>query len=181
MLLGRPTTRPHRGNNHRRSKRPMIPALLVLSISMVSMAGCADNDPRDKVAAMNDLNIKRVANLYTAYQFRHGFAGPKDEAALLDFIQHGMSPEKLRMMQVDVSQVEGLLTSDRDGRPFKIKYGVPGGIGVVTPVVFEEVGKEGKRQVGFTGGTVEEVDDARYAQLLGAQASSAEAHVPVSG
>jgi hypothetical protein len=77
-----------------------------------------------------------------------------------------MPSHRLEMMQVDPGKVDELFVSERDGQPFVIKYGQSGGIMSRLPVVFEKEGKGGKRQVAFTDGQVEEVDDATYQQLL---------------
>ena len=69
-------------------------------------------------------------------------------------------------MQVDPGNLDALFVSDRDGQPFVVRYGVSGGLGATDAVIFEQQGRNGKRQVGFTDGTVEEVDSARYDQLL---------------
>lgn len=83
-----------------------------------------------------------------------------------EFLHQGISPTRLERMQVDPNNIEGLFVSDRDGQPFVVRYGVNGGLGAKDPVVFEAEGSGGMRQVGFTDGSVEEVDSARYDQLL---------------
>lgn len=115
---------------------------------------------------MNDSNIRRVANLYTAFQIRNSGRGPKDESEFKSFIERDMSKRKLEMMGINPSDIEGLFQSERDGKPFVIRYGVSGGLTTTEPVVFEQEGREGKRKVAFTNGPVEEVDNARYEQLL---------------
>jgi hypothetical protein len=127
-------------------------------------AGCS-NPRAAAVAAKNDSNIKKVTNLYTAFQAQHGWAGPKSEAEFQEFIRQGLPAENLQMMKVDPNHLEAIFVSERDSRPFKIKYGVGGGPGASAPVVFEQEGQGGRRQVGFTFGQFEEVDDARYQQL----------------
>ena len=126
----------------------------------------------DQVGAMNDSNIKRVANLYMAYQFRKGMKGPADEATFKKFIQSEMPARKLELMRVDKNNVEGLFKSERDGEPFQVRYGLSGGPSTVFAVVFEKTGQGGKRLVAFTNGSVEEADPARYEQLLKDQGSS---------
>jgi hypothetical protein len=145
--------------------------LLMLACAVAVVAGCVHESADSRVAAMNDSNIRRLANLYNAFQVRKGMKGPKDEAEFKHFIQQEYSPEKLQRMQVDPQNVDALFTSERDGEPFVIRYGVSGGLSTVDPVVFEQKGVGGKRQVAFTGGTVEEVDDSRYDQLLSGSAS----------
>jgi hypothetical protein len=118
------------------------------------------------VASKNDSNIKRLANLYQSYQSRHRSQGPKDEATFRDYIQHAMPAHRLEMMQVDPDNIEALFVSERDNQAFHIRYGVGGGTGWVVAVVFEQQGVSGEKQVGFTDGSIEEVGESRYRQLL---------------
>ncbi len=56
--------------------------------------------------------------------------------------------------------------SERDRLPFRIRFGVDTRVrGPALPVVFEQEGRDGRRQVGFTGGATEEVDAATYESL----------------
>lgn len=135
-------------------------AALLVALS----AGCSRDPTADKVAAMNTSNLQRVTNIYEAFQNVKSGGGPKSEADLKQFIRE-YDPSKLAMMKIDVNNLDALFTSERDSKPFKVRYGVGGGRGSVAPVVFEQDGVAGKKQVGFTGGKIEEVDDATAAQL----------------
>jgi hypothetical protein len=149
--------------------RALAGALLV---GLVGLTGCRDKIA-DQVGAMNKSNIQRVTNLYEGFQNTMGGGrGPKDEAGLTKFIKE-YDPNKLRMMGIDANDVPKLLTSERDGKPFKIRYGVGGGRGAVAPVTFEQEGKDGKKQVAFTGGKVEEVGDSDYQALLSGKGATA--------
>jgi len=131
--------------------------------ALAALTGCGDNIAK-QVGEMNKSNIQRVSNLYAAFQNMKSARGPKDQAELTQFIKE-YDPEKLRMMGVS-NGVEPLFVSERDGKPFHIRYKVGGGRGSVDPVAFEQEGKDGKRQVGFTGGKIEEVDGDRYQAYL---------------
>jgi hypothetical protein len=144
---------------------PLSIRLLVLFGALTLILGCVQRDPADAIAAANDSNIRRVGNLYQAFRLRKGNQGPKDEAELKTFLKE-MAPIRLERMQVDPNNLDALFISDRDGQPFVIRFGVSGGIGSTDAVVFESQGSGGKRQVGFTDGSVEEVDNSRYDQLL---------------
>lgn len=146
-------------------QRDSLIALAVLLATLATISGCSRDDADSRVAAMNDSNIRRVANLYNAFQLRKGMQGPKDEAEFRHFIQREMPPIKLKRMLVDPNNVDELFVSERDRQPFVIRYGVNGGLGTVDPVVFEKDGVDGKRQVAFTGGSIEAVDNSRYEQL----------------
>src|SRR5437762_519249 len=133
-------------------------------------AGCSNKVAQD-VAAKNDANIKRVANLYTAHMAQRGWAGPKSEDEFKEFIRKDMPAENLQMMKVDPANVDAIFVSDRDGKPFKIRYGVGGGPGASIPVVFEQDGQGGRKMVGYTFGKFEEVDDAQAKQLWDGKAA----------
>jgi hypothetical protein len=136
--------------------------LLLLNLA----GGCSGNRVTNEVATKNDSNLKRLVNLYAGYQLTHNWQGPKNEIELKEFVKHHGLPEKnLQMMGIDSTDPDAIFTSERDGKPFKIKYRVAGGIGSVTPIVFEQTGRNGMRLVGFTTPIVEEVADARYREL----------------
>ena len=128
-------------------------------------AGCSANNAASEVGAKNDLNIKRVANLYAGFQALHGWQGPKDENALADFARHGLPDQSLKMMNIDLEKIDELFISERDKKKFQIRYGVSGGPGSVEALVFEKDGLNGKKIVAFNGGLVEETDGPRYAEL----------------
>ena len=140
--------------------------LVLLLGALAVVAGCTQNNPARRIAAANDSNILRLSNLYQAYRLHKGNQGPKDEADIKNFLQQDLTPTRLERMGVDPNNIDGLFISDRDGQPFVVRYGVGGGLGATDAVVFEQQGRDGKRQVGFTNGSVEEVDSARYDQLL---------------
>jgi hypothetical protein len=137
---------------------------------VLAFVGCSGDDTADQIAAVNKSNIQRVSNLYAAYQNMKNSSGPKTEAELKEFVKT-YDPSKLSAMGVDANNLDAVFVSERDGQPFKVKYGVAGGRGAVAAVVFEATGKDGRKQVGFTGGTVEDVDDSRYKQLWDGKAA----------
>ncbi len=143
-------------------------ALSIIAIAALNFVciGCSRTDPASRIGAMNDTRIKQLANLYMAHQIRNGSNGPKDEAAFKMFVKSGMPSHRLEMMRVDPSKVDELFVSERDGQPFVIKYGQSGGPMSQLAVVFEKEGQAGKKQVAFTNGKVEELDDAGYQQLV---------------
>jgi hypothetical protein len=130
---------------------------------VLGIAGCGDQNAK-QLADMNKSNIQRLGNLYAAFQNQKNNRGPKDEAEFKEFIKE-YDPNKLKTMGVDAGNVDAVFVSERDGQPFKIRYKVGGGRGSSDAVIFEQAGKDGKKQVGYTGGKIEDVDDATYAQL----------------
>jgi len=140
--------------------------VLVCLGAALAAAGCGRAvDTNDLVANVNSTNIERLANLYTGYQSENNWRGPADEAAFKGFIR-SFDPKKLQRIGVDPAAIDAMFTSERDEQPFKIKYSVPGSaMGSAEPVIFESVGVDGLRQVGFLDMTEREVDEAEYQTL----------------
>jgi hypothetical protein len=134
---------------------------------LAAIAGCGGgSDGHAKLAEVNSNSMQRLANLYFTFQLEHDLRGPKDEAEFRSFIA-GINPEKLKLVGVDPGAIDVLFVSPRDNQPFKIRYGVRGSaMGSSEPVIFEAVGVDGKREVGFLNMTQREVDAAEYDQLL---------------
>jgi hypothetical protein len=130
------------------------------------LAGCGDStDPNSAIAAVNEQNIQRLANLYFAYQVKHEWHGPPDEQAFTQFLR-GYNPDKLTRIGIDPKAIDKLFVSERDGEPFKIRYGVQGSaMGSSEPVIFEAKGVNGRRNVGFLNMVQREVDDTEYNDL----------------
>ena len=131
-------------------------------------AGCSSStNVENVVARVNDSNIKRAANLFGANISRNDWRAPKDEAAFKDFIHNQMQPRKLEMMGVKPDSIDAIFVSERDGKPFKFRYGISIPAMSSAPVVFEQQGIDGIRQVASSNGQVELADKNRYEQLWG--------------
>jgi hypothetical protein len=154
---------------------PNARALATVAVAF-ALVGCSDKTAT-QVAAMNKSNIQRVSNLYAAHQNMKGGKGPKDEASFKAFVAE-FDPAKLKMMGVEPGKTDELFKSERDGQPFVIRYGIGGGRGSVSAVVFEQTGKDGKREVGFTSADPQEVDDAKYKELLAGKGNISPPAVP---
>lgn len=164
-----------------RTIRIWMATIYVATPLLLGLAGCGGDNVARQVAAMNTSNIKRVANMYSAFQNYKGGSGPTDDAEFKAFIK-AFDPAKLSMMGIDANNLDALFTSERDSKPFFIRYKLGGGKGSEAAVVFEQDGKDGKKQVAFTGNSkVEDVDDATYAQLRAGKAPAAKEGRPSSG
>ena len=142
--------------------------LAIVFIAVItSVVGCNNTaDPTHAVAQANATNLQRLANLYFAYQMDNStFQGPADETTFKKFIQN-FDVEKLKRVGIDPSAVDTLFIGDRDGEPFKIRYGVVGSVmGSTEPVIFEATGVGGQRLVGFLNMSQREVDETEYETL----------------
>lgn len=168
--------RPPETRDARRRPRPTTSRRSLLALVPLAMVagtfGCSDGSLRRQVAAMNDSRIKQLANLFRFYQATHGWVGPKDEASLRSFV--ATAPRKnLEMMGVDPAAFDQLLVSERDGKPFRVRWGVTIGPLEEQAVVFEAEGRDGRRFVAFTGAKAEEVEGDRYERLWSGEAITA--------
>jgi hypothetical protein len=132
-----------------------------------TLVGCSNSsDPVDAVTKANATNLRRLASLYFAYQSENNWRGPADEAQFKKFIQ-GVNPAKLNRVGIDPAKIDEIFINERDGQPFKIRYGVLGNVrGSTEPVVFEATGEGGNRMVGFLDMQQREVDAAEYDRLF---------------
>jgi hypothetical protein len=130
-------------------------------------------DPHDTLASINETNIQRLANLYFTFQSRHDWRGPKDEADFKTFLG-SYNPAKLTRIGIDPGKIDELFISENDGAPFKIRYGVTGSaMGSSEPVIFESVGVDGRRLVGFLNMQQQVVEETEYNDLWAGKQSPA--------
>jgi hypothetical protein len=150
-------------------------ALIALAVVTFAVGCGGGQDPDAAVARANSTNLQRLANLYFAFQSEHEWRGPKDEAEFKTYIG-AFDKSKLARINVDPGAIDGLFVCERDGQPFKIRYGVPGSaMSSSAPVVFEAKGVDGKFQVGLLNMTQREVEQAEYDQLWAGKAPAPEA------
>ena len=148
----------------------MLRCLLVGNCLLaVVLSGCSNrSDPQAAIARVNETNLQRLANLYFTFQSKQNWRGPADEAEFKAFLR-SYNPAKLSRIGIDPNKLDDLFLSERDGEPFKIRYGVPGSaMGSTEPVVFETTGVGGTRLVGFLNMEQREVDAAEYDALWSA-------------
>ncbi|MEL7498371.1 MAG: hypothetical protein AAFN77_12235 [Planctomycetota bacterium] len=147
-------------------KRPAELCALLMLACAILFAGCSSSNPEDMIAAANNSNVKRLATLYTFFHQRNKNRGPKDEAEFKDFIAK-QDQARLAKANVNFESLEELFVSERDGEPFVIRYKVNTRVrGPSLPVIFEKLGVDGQYQVGFTNGSMQEVDKVEYDQLM---------------
>jgi len=110
--------------------------------------------------------LKPLALFYGQFTGRHQGQPPASEAEFKEFVR-SLSSEALA--RFNITDPESLFVSSRDGQPYVVIYGPssgpPGPAG--SPVIaYEQVGVRGKRFVASSLGAVEEVDEARFKELV---------------
>jgi len=139
-----------------------------LLASLVWVAGCGSGvDVAKHVEAKNKSNLQKVANSLFLFQARTGKAC-KSEEELCNFIAtNSRIEENLELMKIDKSSFPDYLIGQRDGEPFYVRYGatIPSS-GPGVPLVFESVGVDGGRQVGWSDARVTELSDKKEYEKL---------------
>lgn len=140
------------------SKRPSRDRFALL-LATVLLVGCGGgNSIEARVAALNATNIQKLFNCYSLFQHYNGFRAPKDEAELKEFLIRPRYAKNLSRMQIDPANLDAIFISERDGEPFRIRYGV-NGLGNKA-IIFEATGVDGKRLVAMQ--EPQEMDDVEY-------------------
>jgi hypothetical protein len=138
---------------------------LAISILTLTIAGCGGDNVDALYSEAYGSNIKALSNLYCIYQGRHRQVGPRDEGALKKFIAE-LPADYLKKIDIDPAKIDGLFSSDRDGKPFNVRWGLRFAIPQdPLPIVFESEGVDGVYQVGFSSFIVKEVGQQEYDDL----------------
>ncbi len=109
-------------------------------------------------------NGRRLAAMYARFMESPGkpvqgpndFKGPADESELRDFVR-AIPAESLAEMGISGPDSEELFKSERDGQPFRIRYGIKGSLTTAHVVLCESRGINGKVKVFRSDGSSTEV------------------------
>ena len=140
-----------------RTKLAALPALLLV------LAGCGH---QTATYQRQHSSLKPLAIVYGQYVGQHRGRPPVDEA---EFRKYLASIPAERLKSFGVAEVEGIFASSRDGKPYVVVYGPATAADAGSPdrvIAYEEVGQDGKRYVAFSTGKIDEVDEARFKQLV---------------
>ena len=140
-------------------------------------AGCqptAEQQMKDAFRREFRENGRRVVFFYSQFMSSptkpvgpNGFCGPKDEAELRAFIA-ASSSAALEDMGIKSAESPELFTSERDGQPFRVRYGIKGPLATKYAVLCEAKGVNGRVKVFRSdGSSVEVAADEAEAYLQG--------------
>jgi hypothetical protein len=136
--------------------------MLAAAIASACLTGCQPS-PEDMVkdAFRREFreNGRRVAVMYARFMNSpkepvrgpDGFKGPKDEAELRSFIAT-IPQDALAELGITDPQAAGLFVSERDGKPFRIRYGLTGPLSTTYVIVCEAEGVGGRVKAFKTDG-----------------------------
>jgi hypothetical protein len=138
-------------------------AVCLAGLACMATAGChsrSESRPREQSG------LKQLVLIYGHYLSRHRGRPPANEAEFKKYVD-SLRPADLASFGVD--DVSQIFLSNRDGKPYVVIYGQakgPSGPDGSPVIAYEQDGKGGKRWVASATGAVEEVDEARFRQLV---------------
>jgi hypothetical protein len=124
--------------------------------------GCSGNQA---AVERETSNLKPLSVLYGKYLSQHRGQAPADEAALKSFAKK-LDPKELEAL--GVKDIDSLFISARDKKPYTIVYGnnATSAPGEDVVIAYEQEGLSGKRYVATRLGRIEEVDEARFREMV---------------
>jgi len=125
-----------------------LTALCVVGLACTTATGCGS---QKKSLARQQSGLKKLAIVYGRFLSQH----------------RGKPPANLTSFGIDDSN--RVFISNRDNKPYVIIYGQPKGPpgpGGSPVIAYEQQGEAGMRWVASALGAVEEVDEARFRQLV---------------
>jgi len=133
-------------------------ATLILALSALTLIGCGSGG-NSEVRKQGLSHVRLLTSLHARVSSELG-RYPNDEAEF----KAALAKANLTLDAMKVSSIDELFVSERDGQPLVVVYGqAPAGSDIV---VYEQTGVDGRRQVGHRIGMVEEVDQARFDELV---------------
>ena len=136
-------------------------AFVVLGVAV----GCGGKGRPNQ--AQEESPLKPIAKFYGEYISQHKGQPPAGEAEFKAFLKEAKVADRLKQ-EFKVTDIDKLLISPRDNKPFVIYYGArsknigPGGAPLVG---YEQAGLEGKRFVASALGAVAEVDETEFRKM----------------
>lgn len=143
--------------------RGLARGVLLAMAPAVLAAGCGSQ--KENVAQLQS-GLKPLAMIYGQFQGRNG-RPPANEAEFKAYVQSVPAQDLAAWGATDAST---LFVSSRDGQPYVVLYGDAAKQAPGPPdsrvIAYEKTGVGGKRFVANVLGSVEEVDETRFRQLV---------------
>jgi hypothetical protein len=133
------------------------------ALGFLSLGGCSENQSAEREQS----NLKPLSVFYGQYVGQHRGQLPPNEQEFKKYLQ---TIKKERLASMQVKSVDELLVSSRDGKPYVIIYAPPLKSGAEPPsttvVAYEQEGKGGTRFIARLLGAIEEVDEAKFKEIV---------------
>ncbi len=134
--------------------------LAAIAVCVLS-SGCGGSGRESQ--EREESNLKPLALLYGQFIGQHRGRPPANEEELKEFIR---STGSQQLASFGVTDPNSLFISSRDQKPYVVLYGVGAPLGAARVVAYEREGKGGTRFIANDLGEVQEVDEARFTEMV---------------
>lgn len=130
---------------------PSLKFVGVGSVVLVAslLLGCGSEEARllKEVKDLNETSVMKMRACFEMYASRNGRKYPESREELVAFLTSGQVDANLERIGVDPAAIDDIFTSQRDGQPLKVRYGIQYNPNKPQPIAFETTGVEGVRLV----------------------------------
>lgn len=143
--------------------RACLGAGLCLAAAVLGLLTVGCGGARRRAQQREESNLKPLAILYGRFIGQHRGRPPASEEEFKKFIG---SFGKEQLATFNVTDVDSLFVSPRDQKPYVVLYGKSPPAGSARVIAHEQEGQGGTRFVATDLGKVEEVDEARFREMV---------------
>ena len=127
----------------------------------VPSSGCGGSGRESQ--EREESNLKPLALLYGQFIGQHRGRPPASQEEFKEFIRSSGSQQ---LASFGVTDLESLFVSSRDQKPYVVLYAKDAPVGTARVVAYEQEGRDGTRFVANDLGEVQEVDEARFTEMV---------------
>jgi hypothetical protein len=140
-----------------------VSTLLMILLGLVLVAGCGGST--ETAIPPAESYVKELTIIYGGYTSARGGKRPTTQDEFKAYVVKTLSAGHDKKTPEEIEQ---LLKSPRDNQPYKFVLGGSdaGAMGQQSPVLYEAVGVEGKRVVGYSLGKIELLDEAQFKTVI---------------
>jgi len=147
------------------ARAPLRGLVWLFLLACVAITGCGGG----RKVPEEENRLTKLARLYGRSQSK--FRGPPPSVDALKEFARSLDADGLKSIGLESSDLDQIFVSSRDNEPFVYRkpakgVGMPGPGASSEVVFYEKTGKNGKRYVAYVTAKVEEVDEAKFKQLV---------------
>jgi hypothetical protein len=141
--------------------RSLYSSSLLVLLLLCQLVGCHES-AAGSARQRESSHLRALVNIYNFAASKLGHR-PASEAELKTFIAANGGPI---LEPLHLNNADELFVSERDGEAFVVNYRSPPAGAGHDVVAYERTGVDGRRQVAYSLGAIEEVDEQRFAELV---------------
>jgi hypothetical protein len=142
---------------NRKLGRRSCPLIVALCVCGAMAAGCTSGAGEE-----HQTNLRGLAAYYSQFKAKNRGEAPKNEKALKDYIDADLSAAGA---PTSADKIDALFVSNRDGKPFAIRYSGDKSWQYPELMAYEQEGRNNMRHVAYALGGVEALTDEQFNKM----------------